>query len=285
MRMALGLEYAGEAFNGWQSQVCGTTVQDCVETALSRFTGRAVRVYCAGRTDAGVHATAQVVHLDTEIQRPLSGWVRGVNSLLMQQRAEGVSVLWASEVGGQFHARFSARARRYRYVLYNAPVRPALLARRVGWAHRPLDVALMHKAARCLVGEHDFSAFRATACQARSPVRQMYAVRVMREGGFVLFDFYANAFLYHMVRNLVGALVAVGSGAQSPTWLSAVLAGGDRREAAPTFAAEGLYLCGIEYPGYPMLPQQGKITRLPVLGIMEGEGVAYADKDLRSDPG
>lgn len=259
MRIALGVEYAGDAFEGWQSQVHGRTVQDHLERAIAAVAGHAVRLHCAGRTDTGVHATAQVAHFDTSATRPATAWVRGVNSHLELP----VSVRWAVEVDEGFHARFSAVARRYRYVLHDHPTRPALLARRVGWFHLPLDAATMAEAAGHLLGEHDFTAFRAAGCQARTPVRTMHAARVFRDGEYLLFDFHANGFLHHMVRNLVGALVTVGKGAQPPEWIGQVLAARDRSLAAPTFPPHGLYLCGVDYPaGWP-LPGDGRIIVLP----------------------
>lgn len=259
MRVALGIEYAGDAFEGWQSQAHGRTVQDRLERAIASICGHPVRLHCAGRTDAGVHATAQVVHFDTTSARELNAWVRGVNSYL----DAAVAVRWAVEVDDSFHARFSASGRRYRYILHNVPTRPALLARRVGWFHVPLDVEMMSVGARTLVGVHDFSAFRAAGCQAKSPVKLMHEATVRRDGEFVIFDFHANAFLHHMVRNLVGALVYVGKGAYSPEWLETLVAGCDRSRGAPTFPADGLYLCGVDYPARWPLPGDGRIIAMP----------------------
>lgn len=201
------------------------------------------RVVCAGRTDAGVHALAQVVHFDTQARRPDTAWVRGVNAHL----PASIAVRWAQPVSDDFHARFSALGRRYRYLLLNRAERPGLMARRVGWFHRPLDADAMAAAARLLLGEHDFSAFRSAECQAKSPVKTLRRAEIMRNGDLLLFDFEASAFLHHMVRNLVGALVAVGKGAQSPDWLGELLAGRDRARAAPTFQACGLYFVGVDY--------------------------------------
>lgn len=258
-RIALGVEYAGDAFLGWQSQAHGRTVQDALEQAIARIAGHPVRLHCAGRTDAGVHATAQVAHFDTRAVRPVSSWVRGVNTFLPPE----VVVRWAQEVNDSFHARYRAVARRYRYLLVNDAVRPALLARRVGWFHRPLDAELMHEVAQGLLGWHDFSAFRAAECQAKSPVKILYEANVQRAGNMLAFDFYANAFLHHMVRNLVGALVYVGSGRFPPEWLQEMLLSGNRDHAAPTFAADGLYLCGVDYPDEWPLPGDGRIIQLP----------------------
>lgn len=261
MRIALGVEYAGDAFEGWQSQKHGRTVQDHLERAIGVIAGHPVRLHCAGRTDAGVHATAQVTHFDTSSVRRNVSWVRGVNSLL----PPGVAVLWAVEVDDSFHARYIAEARRYRYVLLNATVRPALLARRVGWFHVQLDVEAMAKAARHLIGWHDFTAFRAAGCQAKTPVRLMHSAEVTRDGDYLLFDFHANGFLHHMVRNLVGALVYVGKGAKPPEWMGEVLMRCDRSLAAPTFPADGLYLCGVDYADRWPLPGNGRIIAKPRL--------------------
>jgi tRNA pseudouridine38-40 synthase len=243
MRIALGLEYEGSGFRGWQSQAGGGTVQDAVEAALSIVADAPTRVACAGRTDAGVHALAQVVHFDTTAARPTTAWVRGVNAHL----PASVAVRWAQPVADEFHARFSARGRRYRYLLLNRPERPGLMARRVGWFHRPLDAQAMAEAAALLLGEHDFSAFRAVECQAKSPVKILRRADVARQGDLLVFDFEASAFLQHMVRNLVGALVYVGKGAHPPVWLGELLAGRDRARAAPTFEACGLYFAGVDY--------------------------------------
>lgn len=259
MRIALGIEYAGDAFQGWQSQAHGRTVQDHLEIALAAIAGHPVRLHCAGRTDSGVHATAQVVHFDTPSVRPLYGWVRGVNN----QLCSPVAVRWAVDVGEDFHARFCAVSRRYRYIMHNAPVRPALLAGRVGWFHPPLDEQAMIEAACCLEGWHDFSAFRAAGCQAKSPVKLMHEARVRREGEYLIFDFWANAFLHHMVRNLVGALVYVGKGRYPPGWMAEVLAARDRSQAGLTFPADGLYLCGVEYAPHWPLPGEGRIIAVP----------------------
>jgi tRNA pseudouridine38-40 synthase len=243
MRIALGLEYDGSAFCGWQSQAGGGSVQDALESALSVVADSPIRVACAGRTDAGVHALAQVVHFDTDAARPDTAWVRGVNAHL----PPSIAVRWAQPVSSDFHARFSARGRRYRYLLLNRGERPGLMAGRVGWYHRPLDAQAMAQAAGLLLGEHDFSAFRAAECQAKSPVKTLRRAEVLRHGDLLVFDFEASAFLHHMVRNLVGALVYVGKGAHPPAWLGKLLAGRDRARAAPTFDASGLYFAGVDY--------------------------------------
>jgi tRNA pseudouridine38-40 synthase len=251
VRFALGIEYDGAQFCGWQTQSAACGVQDHLENALGRIAAERIETVCAGRTDAGVHASAQIVHFDTAAQRPLSAWVRGVNSLLPQ----GVAVLWAKEVSPQFHARYSALRRHYRYVLLNRPVRRAIGHTRVGWFHLPLDEARMRHAAALLVGQHDFSAFRSSECQARSPVRRLERVAIERRGEYLIFDFAANAFLHHMVRNLVGTLVYVGSGRREPSWAHEVLLSRDRAMAAPTFDAAGLYLARVEYDAAWGLPE------------------------------
>lgn len=263
MRIALGLEYDGGSFSGWQSQPDGNTVQDALEAALGRIAGTATRVVCAGRTDAGVHATAQVVHFDTAAQRPLNAWIRGTNAHL----PSSVAIRWAVPVADDFHARFAACGRAYRYVLLNRPQRPALLSGKVGWCHRPLDVAAMQAGAVCLLGEHDFSSFRAAECQAKSPVKTMHRIAIMPLGDLILIDCYANAFLHHMVRNIVGALVYVGTGRHPPEWLSDLLAARDRSLAAPTFSPAGLYLVGVEYERHWGLPYAGRIIELPQFAL------------------
>lgn len=250
MRIALGLEYDGSRFCGWQSQADGCSVQDALERALAAIAGHPVRVVAAGRTDAGVHALAQVVHFDTQAVRPESAWVRGTNTHL----PASVAVLWARPVTDDFHARFSARERGYRYLLLNHPVRPGVASGRVGWFHQPLDLAPMREAARYLIGEHDFSAFRSSECQARTPVRTLSQLAIRRAGPLLVFDFRANAFLHHMVRNILGCLVYVGKGAYPPEWLARVLAGRDRALGAPTFPADGLYFSDVHYDARWNLP-------------------------------
>jgi len=250
VRLALGLEYCGTPFQGWQSQPSGNTVQDVLEVALARIGGQAVGVICAGRTDAGVHATHQVVHFDAPVDRPLTAWVRGVNAHL----PDGVAVRWAQPVDDAFHARFSARGRRYRYLLLNRPQRPGLWHGRVGWFHLPLDLAEMQAAASRLLGEHDFSAFRAAGCQAKTPVKTLWRADVRQRGGLLIFDFEASAFLHHMVRNLVGSLVYIGKGAQGAGWMGELLLAKDRKQSAPTFSPDGLYFRGPIYEPHWGLP-------------------------------
>jgi len=244
MRYALALEYDGRAFCGFQAQPSGCSVQDALERALAAIAGVPIRVTGAGRTDAGVHATSQIVHFDTIVERPLTAWVRGVNASLPGDAA----VLWGVDVPDDFHARFAATARHYTYVLLNRPQRPGLLGGRVGWHFAPLDADAMRAAAAHLVGTHDFSAFRAAECQAKTPVKTLATAEVRRVGELVRFDFAATAFLHHMVRNIIGALVYVGAGRQPPGWIDDVLRGRDRSRAAPTFAADGLYFTGVDYP-------------------------------------
>ena len=252
MRIALGIEYNGTSFRGWQIQPAGGTVQDALQGALAKIAGGPVDVVCAGRTDAGVHATGQIVHFDTELDRPLTAWVRGVNTFL----PASVAVRWAHPVADEFHARFSAYARRYRYLLLNRPQRPGVQSGRVGWCHQPLDVVRMQGAAEALLGEHDFSSFRAAECQAKSPQKTMHIAQVRQVGEVIVFDFEASAFLHHMVRNLVGSLVYIGQGRQPADWMQTLLEVRDRRVAAPTFAAEGLYLVGVRYEAHWGLPNR-----------------------------
>ena len=253
-RIALGLQYDGSSWQGWQTQPHGQTVQDALERALAAFSQQQTDTLCAGRTDAGVHATAQVVHFDTDAVREPFSWVRGVNAFL----PPSVAVRWATEVeGGEqgFHARFSATARTYHYVIYNHPVRSPLWERRAGWVFRPLDDAAMQQAAQALLGEHDFSAFRAAECQARSPVRTLYAIRVRRAGDLIVVTLHANAFLHHMVRNIVGSLIQVGNGNRPAGWIAELLAGRERELAAPTFSPDGLYLAKVDYDPRWGLPE------------------------------
>jgi tRNA pseudouridine38-40 synthase len=278
MRIALGLEYDGAGFHGWQSQSDGNTVQDWVERALSTIAGEPIATVAAGRTDSGVHALAQVAHFDTHALRPSSAWVRGCNAHL----PAAVAVRWAREVAPDFHARFSAHARRYRYLLLNHPVRPALMHERVGWHHSPLDVEAMQRALAHLVGEHDFSSFRAAECQAKSALKTLHQASVSRNREFLVFDFCANAFLHHMVRNIVGTLVYVGDGRRDPDWTAELLQMRDRTRAPPTFAAAGLYLVGVDYDARWRLPDEGRI--MAPLSNSSAEDVAYSDQNLRPDP-
>ena len=250
MRIALGIEYNGSAFCGWQTQPSACAVQDAVEHALTQIAGEKIATICAGRTDAGVHALAQVVHFDCSAPRPDSAWVRGTNALLPVSAA----ATWAQPVADEFNARYSALERCYRYVLLNHPVRPAVNHERVGWFHAPLDVERMREAAPLLLGEHDFSAFRSAECQARSPVRSLRRLAIRRSGDYVVFELAANAFLHRMARNIVGCLVYIGTGRHDPAWLGDVLAGGNRALAAPTMDPAGLYLAHVSYDAKWGLP-------------------------------
>lgn len=252
MRIALGVEYDGRPFSGWQSQSDGRTVQDTLQHALSQIAGDDISVIAAGRTDAGVHALEQVVHFDTTVERPLTAWVRGANALL----PDNIAVLWAHPVPDEFHARFSAHGRSYRYVLINRATRLAVHSGKAGWYHGPLDVVAMRKAAKFLIGKHDFSAFRAAQCQAKSPVKHLHQLDILQEGEMLVFDLSADAFLHHMVRNIVGCLVYVGKGKHAPSWLVEVLKSRERTIAAPTFAPDGLYLRHITYEAKWGLPQK-----------------------------
>jgi len=263
MRIALGVEYNGTPYCGWQRQVTGDSVQGRLEAALEQIAGRRIEVTAAGRTDAGVHASAQVVHFDAPVNRPLTAWVRGVNAFL----PDTVVVQWARAVEPAFHARFSALSRSYRYVLLNHPVRPGLNSGRTGWYHGILDVDAMQQAADCLLGKHDFSSFRGADCQAHSPVRHLQYARVRREGEQVLFEFTANAFLHHMVRNIVGTLLCIGRGKQPIDWIDSVLAARDRVRAGPTVVAAGLHLCHVQYPEQWALPIGADPWRLSGLSV------------------
>lgn len=250
-RIALGVEYDGRPFCGWQTQPGGCAIQDHLEAALAEVHGAPVRTIVAGRTDAGVHALAQVVHFDATMPRPEQAWVRGVNAHL----PAGVSVLWARRVSGEFDARRSALERTYRYLLLNRPVRPALLSGRVGWVFGELDEAAIGKAARLLEGTHDFSAFRAAECQAKTPVRSLRQIMLERRGDCLVFEFRANAFLHHQIRNMMGALVWVGLGRRPWQWVGEVLASRDRSRGAATFSPDGLYLAGVSYDAGFGLPE------------------------------
>lgn len=263
MRIALGVEYAGTAYCGWQSQPNAQAVQDKLEAALAKIACVPIRTHCAGRTDARVHALHQVVHFDAPVERALSAWIRGVNAHL----PDDIAVLWAVEVGEEFHARFAARARSYRYLLLNRPVRPGWQANRVGWYHAPLDVKAMQEASSFLLGEHDFSAFRAAECQAKSPIKTLHRAQIESAGELLSFEFEANAFLHHMVRNLVGALVYVGKGKHGPEWVAELLHQGERALAAPTFSPDGLYFAGADYDPKWQLPGNGRIIAPPIAGL------------------
>ena len=267
-RIALGIQYDGRQWQGWQTQPHRKTVQDTLEAALAKFCQQSVATVCAGRTDSGVHAIEQVVHFDTEAERELFAWVRGLNAFLPTT----VAVRWAAEVAGgtqtsgaeqdAFHARFSAQARTYHYLIYNHPVRSPLWSGRSGWEFRPLRVEAMQAAAQALIGTHDFSAFRAAECQAHSPVRTMHTITLQRQCELILVTLKANAFLHHMVRNIVGSLIQVGIGNAAEAWVGEVLAARNRDLAAPTFSPDGLYLAKIDYDARWNLPQIDTTTPL-----------------------
>lgn len=253
MRIAAVIEYDGSRFCGWQLQLGQRTVQAVVEAAFSQVAAHPVRVTAAGRTDTAVHALGQVIHFDTDASRSSKGWTRGANRYLPRD----VAVSWAGIVADEFHARFCAMERHYRYLILNRPERPALWTGKVGWDYRPLDVALMAQGAAFLLGEHDFSAFRGSQCQAKSPVRHLRELTVAREGSLVVIDAAANGFLHHMVRNLVGVLADIGAGERPPEWARDVLAQRDRTLAGMTVSPEGLYLHHVDYPrkyGVPVNP-------------------------------
>ncbi|TNF58538.1 MAG: tRNA pseudouridine(38-40) synthase TruA [Burkholderiales bacterium] len=253
MRIALGLSYHGGAYDGWQSQPGGRTVQDHLEGALARFLAvPAIGTLCAGRTDAGVHGLNQVVHFDTPLDRPENAWVRGTNSFLPPD----IAVQWARQVPDHFHARASARSRRYAYLLLESPVRPSIDHGRVGWVFRPLALEPMQAASRLLLGEHDFSSFRASQCQAHTPVKEMLRIEIARRGAYWRFEFEATAFLHHMIRNIMGCLIAIGTGNRPPGWMAQVLAARSRDAAAPTFSPDGLYFLGPVYDRAFDLPER-----------------------------
>jgi tRNA pseudouridine38-40 synthase len=251
MRFAAGLEYDGRAYSGWQFQPGLATVQDVVQRAFSRVADSPVECVCAGRTDAGVHAGAQILHFDSDARRSERAWRLGANTYL----PDDVSVLWVREVPVHFHARFSATARSYHYLILNRDSRPGLATGRATWERRPLDARRMHDAAQALVGEHDFSAFRAIECQARSPVRRVERIGVTRESEWLRLEVTANAFLHHMVRNIAGLLMAVGQGDSPPERVAQVLASRDRKTNAATAPPHGLYLVAVRYPGEFGLPR------------------------------
>jgi tRNA pseudouridine38-40 synthase len=269
MRVALGLEYDGSPFAGWQTQPAWAqvaTVQDALDAALSQIANQPIVSVCSGRTDTGVHALQQVAHFDTNAHRPLQAWIRGLNSLL----PKSIAVRWAMPVPLHFHARHSAFARRYTYVLCSDAIRPALMHLKVGWVHRQLSLAPMQAAASVLIGEHDFSSFRASECQAKSPVRVLNHFTVQQHGRLFIFDVQANGFLHHMVRNMVGALVYVGQGKWSVDGFAQVFAAKNRQLGAPTFWSDGLYFCGAVYPAAFEIPEPISIgmQSMPVLPMI-----------------
>lgn len=250
-RIALGIEYDGSKYYGWQRQNEVRSVQEKLEKALSKVANEPIMVFCAGRTDSGVHATGQVVHFDTGMQRKDAAWTLGVNANLPGD----IAVRWVKHMPEDFHARFSATARRYRYIIYNQRLRPAVLSQGVTHFYHPLDADLMHRAAQCLLGENDFTSFRALQCQSRSPWRKLEHINVTRFGAYVVVDIKANAFLHHMVRNIVGSLMEIGCGNQPENWMAELLVAKERKLAAATGKAEGLYLVCVDYPQHFALPE------------------------------
>ena len=252
MRLALGVSYNGQAYQGWQSQLSRQTAQDQLELALGKFAGQRISTLCAGRTDAGVHGLMQVVHFDTLLVRATSSWVRGTNAFLPRDMA----VEWAQVVPQEFHCRASALSRRYAYIVMESPVRPSLDAGRVGWSFRPLNLLAMQAAALHLLGEHDFTSFRASACQALSPVKTLQRIDISQRGAYWRFEFEANAFLHHMIRNIMGCLIAVGYHKYPPEWVKDVLLARNRDAAAPTYSPNGLYFLGPRYAPHWGLPER-----------------------------
>ena len=259
-RIVLGIEYDGSAFFGWQWQEGGLrTVQDEVQKAASRVANHALTVVCTGRTDTGVHALEQVVHFDTQAERSDHSWLMGINANL----PDDVRVIWVQEAIADFHARYSAIARFYRYIILNRPTKSALQRDRVTWFHRQLDAELMNQAGQALVGSHDFTSFRALKCQSVSPMRLMYFIDVYRQGEQVIMDISANAFLHHMVRNIAGVLMAIGSGEQSVEWTQELLATKNRQKGGVTASPHGLYLGGVFYPEQYAMPKHKIFEKLP----------------------
>lgn len=252
MRVAMGISYNGQNYQGWQSQSSGLTVQDKLEKALGTFTAQRVSTVCAGRTDAGVHALMQVVHFDTDRDRDTYSWTRGTNANLPRD----IAVQWAVHTSDAFHSRACATSRRYAYVLLESPIRPSVEAGRVGWTFRSMDPQALRDAADILLGEHDFTSFRASQCQALSPVKNIIDIRIAKRGAYWRIEFEANAFLHHMIRNIMGCLVQIGQGAKPVTWMAEVLAARDRKAAAPTFSPDGLYFLGPRYDSHWGMPDR-----------------------------
>lgn len=253
MRIALGIEYDGTNYYGWQAQKDLTTIQGTLEEALAKVANENIFLFCAGRTDANVHATGQVVHFDTHAKRHIDAWIWGTNSHL----PNSIVVKWARQVDFSFHARFKATARRYRYVIYNHPIRPAILSKRATWHYFPLDVEKIRQAGAYLLGEQNFSSFRSSQCNSKSPMRNVTEFMIERYGDYVVIEIEANAFLHHMVRNIVGSLMKIGSGQKDPAWLKEVLEAKSRKVAAETAPADGLYLIKVTYPEPYIFPSSG----------------------------
>lgn len=260
MRVALMVEYDGSQYHGWQSQAGLHTIQQRLETALGRVANHDIQIICAGRTDTGVHATGQIIHFESEKERSIRAWIHGANSFLPKD----ICVKWGCEIPDSFHARYSALSRRYQYVIFNSPIRPALLRSNVTWQYRRLDETRMHGAAQCLIGEQDFTSFRSVECQSNTPMRHMFECQVKRVGDWVILEVRANAFLHHMVRNIAGVLMAVGSGRKEVGWVNDVLLAKDRTMGAETAPPYGLYLVEVAYPEeYGIIkPQSGPLFML-----------------------
>ena len=261
-RVAMGISYEGSQFSGWQYQDHSPSVQEALEAAISAVADEPIKTVCAGRTDTGVHGYGQVIHFDSKAVRSVRNWLLGVNTRLPAD----ISVNWVKPVSAQFHARFRAVRRSYRYLISNTPARTAICHNGLTWERMPLDEALMDTAAQLLVGEHDFSSFRAAACGAHSPVREIYSISVKRWGSLVWLDIVANAFLHHMVRNIAGALLLIGRGEQDTDWIAQLLVARDRSIAAPTALPNGLYLTDVEYPAEFDIPKVAD----PLLGLLDG---------------
>jgi len=249
-RYAAIVQYQGADFCGFQRQKHSPSVQQEIETALSYVADCSVKIHCAGRTDTAVHASHQVIHFDTSAKRTGYSWVQGANS----QLPDSIALIWADKIAQDFHSRFSAGARTYRYIIDNSPTRPAIMAGAVTWVKKPLDISFMQDSCQYLLGEQDYSAFRGSGCQSHSPCRNVHQANVFRRGNLVIFEITANAFLLHMVRNIVGSLLEVGMGRQQPLWIQQLLAAGDRCKSAATAAPDGLYLVAVDYPAKFGLP-------------------------------
>ena len=250
MKLAAAVEYCGSRFSGWQYQNHAPSIQQHVEEALSKIADQKIQIHCAGRTDAGVHALSQVIHFETSAARPMKAWQFGCNTHLLPD----VSLLWAKIVAEDFHARYSALNRTYRYIIFNRPVRPAINQDLVTWEYRNLNVDLMQKAGRSLIGEHDFTSFRAAGCQSKTAVREIQKLEVFRNGRYIIIEICANAFLQHMVRNIAGVLMEIGMGKAPPEWAQQVLESRDRTLAGVTAPASGLYLTRVDYPEQYQIP-------------------------------
>lgn len=258
MRIALGIEYNGSGFYGWQAQRDLPTIQAVLQEALAKVADESIYLFCAGRTDANVHALGQVVHFDTHAKRHIDAWIWGTNSYL----STGLVIRWAKSVDYSFHARFSAISRRYRYIIYNHPIRPAIYNNRVTWCYYPLEIDLMRAAGKYLLGEQDFSSFRSSQCSSKTSMRKVTDFSIERHGDFVVLEIEANAFLHHMVRNIAGVLMKIGSGDKPSSWLKEVLIAKDRRAAAETAAPQGLYLMQVKYPEPYLFPLPNKMFLL-----------------------